>query len=287
MSAMWRSKLGNTYPRDEMDRVDREHHRQLQRLRNEPGNSCCADCGRLENTWASVNLGVFLCVRCADVHRALGTHISKVKGCSGTYIWGPDELRRMEEVGNDRARAFYCCGGRAPVLSEDASKAEAMSHCQKKYEERAWCADRSGCSEPGLGAPAVPVPAVAANGNCSAISAAEDGFDAKWDAVKVAPASDRGPAKAASRRRTREPAAPVPDRQRVQGCRVVPEAAALDLDAIFDAFDAALVECSSPVFRAPLPAAEKLASSARRASPHPPALERSESTDFFAMWGDL
>lgn len=29
--------------------------------------------------WASWNLGVFLCIRCAGIHRNLGCHISKVK----------------------------------------------------------------------------------------------------------------------------------------------------------------------------------------------------------------
>lgn len=29
--------------------------------------------------WASWNIGVFLCIRCAGIHRNLGVHISKVK----------------------------------------------------------------------------------------------------------------------------------------------------------------------------------------------------------------
>ena len=29
--------------------------------------------------WASHNLGIFLCIRCAGIHRNLGVHISKVK----------------------------------------------------------------------------------------------------------------------------------------------------------------------------------------------------------------
>jgi len=29
--------------------------------------------------WASWNLGIFLCIRCAGIHRNLGVHISKVK----------------------------------------------------------------------------------------------------------------------------------------------------------------------------------------------------------------
>eukprot|EP00965_Chrysotila_dentata_P042092 1396470-Pleurochrysis_carterae.AAC.4 len=45
-------------------------------------NNVCADCANainLHNAWASVNLGVFLCIGCAGLHRSLGTHLSKVR----------------------------------------------------------------------------------------------------------------------------------------------------------------------------------------------------------------
>ena len=69
----------------------------LARLLDRPGNRACADCahggaaGR--STWASINCGVFLCMKCAGIHRGLGVHISQAPFCSiegqdpGLKIW--------------------------------------------------------------------------------------------------------------------------------------------------------------------------------------------------------
>ncbi|KZT52597.1 hypothetical protein CALCODRAFT_441337, partial [Calocera cornea HHB12733] len=38
----------------------------------------CADCKARLPRWASWNLGIFLCVQCASVHRKIGTHVTKV-----------------------------------------------------------------------------------------------------------------------------------------------------------------------------------------------------------------
>ncbi|KAH8920874.1 Arf GTPase activating protein, partial [Atractiella rhizophila] len=56
-----------------------EKQRQLLSLLSVPGNDSCADCGASNPRWASWDLGIFLCVKCAQCHRSLGTHISKVK----------------------------------------------------------------------------------------------------------------------------------------------------------------------------------------------------------------
>jgi len=134
---MWTSKLGAKFPKAEIEALDTEHHRLLQRLRKEPCNAKCFECAEDSVAWASVNLGVFLCVRCADVHRALGTHLTKVKGCTGTYLWGPDEIARMQEVGNAVAAQLYCGGG-APTPAPSATKEERVELCRKKYELRLW-----------------------------------------------------------------------------------------------------------------------------------------------------
>lgn len=47
-------------------------------LKSLPGNDKCADCGAPEPEWASLNLGVLICIECSGVHRKIGVHISKV-----------------------------------------------------------------------------------------------------------------------------------------------------------------------------------------------------------------
>ena len=59
-------------PKDSVSRI----------LRDIPGNDVCVECSALEPDWASLNLGVLMCIECSGVHRNLGVHISKV-----SYFW--------------------------------------------------------------------------------------------------------------------------------------------------------------------------------------------------------
>ena len=41
----------------------------LSELRKLAGNSTCIDCGEADPIWASVNLGIFVCLSCSGKHR--------------------------------------------------------------------------------------------------------------------------------------------------------------------------------------------------------------------------
>jgi len=129
-TAMWTSKLCNKYPMAWMQENDKASQTELKRLRSLSGGTC-ADCGHQDNSWASVTHGVFICMTCSDVHRSVGTHITKVKGCTGTYLWGPDELAKMQAMGNQNGNDKFG----VKKIEPDASKETKQRFVVEKYEK--------------------------------------------------------------------------------------------------------------------------------------------------------
>ncbi|CAG9538928.1 unnamed protein product [Cercopithifilaria johnstoni] len=75
-------------------------------LLREEENKYCADCEAKQPRWASWNLGVFLCIRCAGIHRNLGVHLTKVKSVN-LDSWTPEQVQSMRLMGNKMARRVY------------------------------------------------------------------------------------------------------------------------------------------------------------------------------------
>ncbi|KAG5855676.1 hypothetical protein ANANG_G00051630 [Anguilla anguilla] len=65
--------------REKAQKLNEQHQAILSKMLREEDNKYCADCEAKGPRWASWNLGVFICIRCAGIHRNLGVHISRVK----------------------------------------------------------------------------------------------------------------------------------------------------------------------------------------------------------------
>ncbi|KAJ3271750.1 hypothetical protein HDV01_006358 [Terramyces sp. JEL0728] len=86
-----------------------------------PENQKCVDCNLRGPRWASVNIGCFLCIRCAGIHRKMGTHISKVKS-TNLDSWQPEWFEFMASMGNDKVNAKYLSKGNAPPVNDANDK---------------------------------------------------------------------------------------------------------------------------------------------------------------------
>ncbi|XP_032287783.1 stromal membrane-associated protein 2 isoform X1 [Mirounga angustirostris] len=78
----------------------------LANLLLEEDNKFCADCQSKGPRWASWNIGVFICIRCAGIHRNLGVHISRVKSVNLDQ-WTQEQIQCMQEMGNGKANRLY------------------------------------------------------------------------------------------------------------------------------------------------------------------------------------
>ncbi|XP_029305929.1 stromal membrane-associated protein 1-like isoform X2 [Cottoperca gobio] len=92
--------------REKAQKLNEQHQAILSKLLREEENKYCADCEAKGPRWASWNLGVFMCIRCAGIHRNLGVHISRVKSVNLDQ-WTPEQIQSMVDMSNRRAKLLY------------------------------------------------------------------------------------------------------------------------------------------------------------------------------------
>jgi len=113
----------------------------LKRMLQDEDNKYCVDCDAKGPRWVSWNLGIFVCIRCAGIHRNLGVHISKVKSVN-LDSWTPQQVSCMQIMGNSRARAVYEAnipeGFRRPQTDSQLDTFIRAKYEKKKYIAREY-----------------------------------------------------------------------------------------------------------------------------------------------------
>lgn len=143
------------------DKKQKEYQAVLEQLLKEQPNKKCADCGAAAPRWASASLGVFICMRCAGIHRNIGVHVTFVRSVT-LDKWSEEQIQKVLAVGNQRAMELYeakvPAGYPRPNPSDNASIEKWI---RDKYERKKFIGD------PGSLKPqATPKPVLAnSNGN--------------------------------------------------------------------------------------------------------------------------
>eukprot|EP00007_Cunea_sp_BSH-02190019_P004583 CAMPEP_0174241616 /NCGR_PEP_ID=MMETSP0417-20130205/24008_1 /TAXON_ID=242541 /ORGANISM="Mayorella sp, Strain BSH-02190019" /LENGTH=447 /DNA_ID=CAMNT_0015320879 /DNA_START=8 /DNA_END=1351 /DNA_ORIENTATION=- len=112
--------------------------RVLQSLLHHPDNQRCADCPSRGPRWASVNLGIFICISCSGIHRSMGTHISKVRS-TNLDKWLPEHLELCQRIGNRRAALIW--EARLPAQYQRPTTGDMYAlenFIRDKYERKKW-----------------------------------------------------------------------------------------------------------------------------------------------------
>jgi stromal membrane-associated protein len=109
-----------------------ENQKEILALLKRPENSNCADCGISNPRWASVTIGCFLCIRCAGLHRKMGSHISKIKSVTLDF-WSSEQIQTVAKTGNSLVNQRYL-GSNSPNPPSDNDN-QMEIYIQNKYQK--------------------------------------------------------------------------------------------------------------------------------------------------------
>ncbi|KAJ0082877.1 hypothetical protein Patl1_10862 [Pistacia atlantica] len=112
--------------------LNAKHRKILESLLKLPENRECADCKTKAPRWASVNLGIFICMQCSGIHRSLGVHISKVRSAT-LDTWLPEQVAFIQSMGNEKSNSYW-----EAELPPNYDRVRIENFIRAKYQDKKW-----------------------------------------------------------------------------------------------------------------------------------------------------
>ncbi|XP_052796552.1 arf-GAP with Rho-GAP domain, ANK repeat and PH domain-containing protein 1-like isoform X3 [Mya arenaria] len=113
----------------------------LDQVKENPANRNCADCGVEGAHWASMNLGVVLCMHCAGIHRGFDYRLSKIRSLRmDSKVWNSSLIELFKVIGNDNANKFWVKNlPPGSAIGHHASPEDRKHFIHNKYRDKLYC----------------------------------------------------------------------------------------------------------------------------------------------------
>ena len=95
------------------------------------GNNKCFDCGVENPKWASINNGIFLCLKCAGIHRSFGLQFSIIRSLQ-IDSWSQKQLLFLSKGGNNKFQTFL---SEYKILPNSSNELKYKSKASQYYRQ--------------------------------------------------------------------------------------------------------------------------------------------------------
>ena len=103
----------------------------ISEISSKEGNNKCFDCGNENPKWASINNGIFLCLKCAGIHRSFGLQFSIIRSLQ-IDSWSQKQLLFLSKGGNNKFQTFL---SEYKILPNSSNELKYKSKASQYYRQ--------------------------------------------------------------------------------------------------------------------------------------------------------
>ena len=104
LQGSWLLNTGKNYLPETSTNDDYNFEEDIKKLQTDLNKFCC-DCFSQDADWVSINNGIFLCIKCAGIHRSFGVQISFVRSLQLDLL-EYDQVQMLKKGGNRKYLEF-------------------------------------------------------------------------------------------------------------------------------------------------------------------------------------